>query len=242
MFLIEQLLHLTTSAYDNKKYIPNKNKQKETNEQGMNKIYIPNNNKQKYTNKQNIPIIDIRNVIVIHFVSCDFRINFPIVGLRDDKFSSLVKKLSEEFPEIENLNCYYVANGGKLDLEKTIKENGLGSGCTVIINFYENERVEIDLKNEDIAIDLKNEDIAIDLKNEDIAIAFFSVDQSIINQGVLAGEIEVFSDVEEKLFMKAPEIRNKLCYFLHNGKQIDKELTIKENNIKNGDIIVLNFI
>ena len=48
--------------------------------------------------------------------------------------------------------------------------------------------------------------------------------------------------LEQKLYDKYPDLKNKEHYYLCNGNIIDIEKTIKENKIKDSDNIIINFI
>ena len=51
---------------------------------------------------------------------------------------------------------------------------------------------------------------------------------------------EKFNVLENRLFEKFSEYKESENYFTFNGNKINKYMTIDENNIKNGDVILLN--
>ena len=53
-----------------------------------------------------------------------------------DIFRTLKEKLINEYPEIKNMNIYFLANGTKVDENKTMLENKISSGSTIIIYEY----------------------------------------------------------------------------------------------------------
>ena len=73
---------------------------------------------------------------------------------------------------------------------------------------------------------------------EQIAVIFQSQDQSI-HTPIICRENQKFSEVEQKLYDEYPEYKNTENFFLCNGGVVDKSKTIKENKIKNGNIIVV---
>ena len=73
---------------------------------------------------------------------------------------------------------------------------------------------------------------------EQIAVIFQSQDQSI-HTPIICRENQKFSEVEKKLYDEYPEYKNTENIFLCNGDVVDKSKTIKENKIKNGNIIVV---
>ena len=76
--------------------------------------------------------------------------------------------------------------------------------------------------------------------NEVLAINFTSID-SRINFPIPCKKEDKFYIIEQKLYEEFPEYKNKNCYFMAKGIVIDRNKTIRENKIKSGDIILLNF-
>ena len=73
-----------------------------------------------------------------------------------------------------------------------------------------------------------------------ISIMFFIPDKNI-HYPIPCNESDSFSKIEIKLFEEFPELKSKNIYYLANGNTIDKKKALKENKIKNGDTILLNF-
>ena len=73
-----------------------------------------------------------------------------------------------------------------------------------------------------------------------IAINFLSTDHRI-NYPIACMNSDVFLDVEEKLYTEYPELRNKNIYFIANGDVINRNNTLEQNNIKNGNQILIHF-
>ena len=74
-----------------------------------------------------------------------------------------------------------------------------------------------------------------------ITVKFISVDQ-VINFSVTAKNNDKFSKLEDILYDKYPEYKDKKNYFLFKGKIINKKKTLEENKIKNNDVLTLNKI
>ena len=72
-----------------------------------------------------------------------------------------------------------------------------------------------------------------------ISVKFISVDQ-IINFKLIAKDVDKFSKFEDMLYSKYPKYRDKDNIFLVNGGRINTKGTLKENNIKNNDVITLS--
>ena len=68
---------------------------------------------------------------------------------------------------------------------------------------------------------------------------FISSDQNI-NFSTFAKPNDNFSKIENILYNNYPNYKKYENYFLVNGRRINKYNTIKENGIKNNDIITLN--
>jgi surface protein len=74
-------------------------------------------------------------------------------------------------------------------------------------------------------------------KKKDI-ITFISTDKSI-NFPVFFEYYDIFSKVEKELYLKYPDLSNKNITFVSNGKEVNITSTLEENEIKNGDKILI---
>ena len=79
----------------------------------------------------------VEDIIAINFVSSDQSLHFCIPCNKNDKFSFALDKLYKEYPECRKKKCYYLANGNIIVPNKTLAENKIKSGNTIIINFQE---------------------------------------------------------------------------------------------------------
>ena len=75
--------------------------------------------------------------------------------------------------------------------------------------------------------------------NELISIQFKSLDESI-DISFLCKKTSKFIQLEEKLYNKYPEYINYNTYFTINGVEVKRFKTIKDNNIKDSDQIMIN--
>ena len=71
-----------------------------------------------------------------------------------------------------------------------------------------------------------------------MVINFTSVDGKI-NEGITCIKTDTFAEVEEKLYQKYPEYREENNVFLSGGNIVKRFKKIYENNIKNGDKVIL---
>ena len=61
-----------------------------------------------------------------------------------------------------------------------------------------------------------------------------------INYGVVCKQSWPFSEVEKKLYEDFPEFNNPQTFFMVNERKVEKDKTLKENNIKNNSIISIS--
>ena len=101
------------------------------------------------------------------------------------------------------------------------------------LNLKENEINELKLK-------LKNANKKINLVNlDDVMVINFVSNNPPINQGIKCLETDTFAEVEEKLYKMYDELRNTNNMFNANGGTILRFKNLKENNIKDGDKVLL---
>ena len=75
---------------------------------------------------------------------------------------------------------------------------------------------------------------------DDIMIVYFqSFDKEMDNVSIKCLLSDTFAEVEEKLYKKYENFRNKNNIAICNGKTILRFKKLSENNIKDGDIILL---
>ena len=60
-----------------------------------------------------------------------------------------------------------------------------------------------------------------------------------IDYTIIAKNTDDFLNIEKELYEKFPNYKNSENNFLLNGKKINKYKTLRENNIKNNDIITI---
>ena len=74
---------------------------------------------------------------------------------------------------------------------------------------------------------------------EMISLIFNSMDNNGL-YSIICKNTDNFIKVENLLYKKCPEYKDKEIYFLVNGQPIEKDKTLKENKIKDNDIILFN--
>ena len=96
--------------------------------------------------------------------------------------------------------------------------------------------IEKDNKIKELELKLKKNDNIN--KNDMMVVNFMSTDQAI-NTGIACTADDSFAEVEEKLYQIYDEYRNTNNLLLHKGNMVLRFKKIKENNIKNGDKIIV---
>ena len=132
------------------------------------------------------------------------------------------KKNKELIIKINNLeNNYKSKNNQEYILTQRIKEL---------------ERELISLKEK-----IKEENNSFELTPGEklLAITFISSFKKI-NRPIACKNTNVFVRIEEKLYESYPDLKNYDNYFWVNGKKIKRFLTLEENNINDGDRIMLS--
>ena len=91
-----------------------------------------NNDKNKITS-----IKSGEEIIAIFFTSVNQEIHRHIPCKNTDIFAKIEEKIYDEYPEYKNYNTYLTANGNIIKRFKTLKENEIKDGNTIIVNIYD---------------------------------------------------------------------------------------------------------
>ena len=144
----------------------------------------------------------------------------------------------------------YKKENGELNNQIKLLKNELAEAKKIISNFKSNNQQNINInylneiiRNKDIEINnlklqLQNKDNINVNFNDIIAVHFISTDQKI-NYPIACLKTDTFAQVEEKLYQKYEEYREKNNNFIAKGRLILRFKKICENNIENGDKIQL---
>ena len=76
-------------------------------------------------------------IIAILFTSVNQDIHRPISCKNTDTFTEIEEKIFNEYPKYKDLNTYFTVNGNIINRLKTIEENGIKDGNTIIVNIYD---------------------------------------------------------------------------------------------------------
>ena len=82
----------------------------------------------------------------------------------------------------------------------------------------------------------------IEVNLGDLVLINFESGDSQIRRGIQCMKNEIFAEVKEKLYKFYEEFRDTNNTFIANGNCIKRFKTIEENNIKNGDKVLLEII
>ena len=106
--------------------------------------FIPKPEPEEPTYEENInTTVNINNAnnnlnLNENFIAVNFFVNgetIPLFCNKNEKFSALVKQFYRKYPQYKNKNCYFLAGGSMVNLNKTIFENRIIDGQTIVVNF-----------------------------------------------------------------------------------------------------------
>ena len=184
--------------------------------------------KQKLLNEGKDIKLDINNIQ--KNINIDNKKNVDI-KIELEKYIKENNKLKEEIKILKNEN---IKLKDKLDKIKDIKNipNNLKDLKKELIN--KEKEINI-LKDRLSALDKNNRNVNF---NDIMVINFISGDGTI-NEGIKCLKTDIFAEVEEKLYQKYDEYREKNNIFLAGGQVVLRFKKIYENNIKDGDKVQL---
>jgi len=94
-------------------------------------------NNLKNDNNEITTIKSGEKIIAILFTSNLQDINMPIPCKNTDTFVKIEEKIYNEYPKYKDYNTYLTVNGNVIKRFKTLEENGIKSGNTIIVNIYD---------------------------------------------------------------------------------------------------------
>ena len=89
-----------------------------------------NNLKLQIQNKNN-NFVNFNDIIIVHFISTDQKINCPINCLKTDTFAEVEEKLYQKYVEYRETNNNFIAKGRVILRFKKICENNIENGDKV---------------------------------------------------------------------------------------------------------------
>ena len=73
-------------------------------------------------------------MLALNFISMDQKLHFAVPCTKKDLFVDVEKKIYDKYPEYRQTNNNFIVQGKKILKFKTIEENGLESGITIIMS------------------------------------------------------------------------------------------------------------
>jgi len=158
----------------------------------------------------------------------------------DNKYYELLNQLNEE----KNKNKYLIEQ--LRNEQKKVKE------LNNKIKLYENNSNIKKIKELEETINSLNSKInnlnynidkdkitSIKSGEEIIALFFTSINQ-VVHRPISCKNTDTFVRIEEKIYNEYPQYKDYNTYLTVNGKVIKRFKTLEENNIKDGNIIIIN--
>ena len=93
--------------------------------------------KKKISNDGNIKeYVDYNNIIVVHFISGDGKINHGIKCLKTDTFAKVEEKLYQIYDEFRETNNIFLVGGNIVKRFKTMLENNIKNGDKIQLQVF----------------------------------------------------------------------------------------------------------
>ena len=196
-------------------------------------LIILNTNK-KYDIYNNINLNENQNIN--KKINIEYNQKIKEIEKLNDELKEEINKLKKELDEEKNKNKKFeeeIKNFQNLLNNKTKIEN--------LENNYSKEMMK-DLKKKEKEIkELKeiNSRFPFELKENEylVSLMIISIDESI-HYSLICKNTDKFSKIENKFYEKYSEYKYNKTYFKNKQKNIDKGLSIEENNIQNNDVII----
>ena len=182
-----------------------------------------------------------------------------IIGIEDFDTIKVTKMTAmfEECNELKELNLFYFNTYKVEDMSYMFRNCYNLKEIKGIDNFTNDESTNIEclfdgcekldflndneeLKSESDDKISKNLDMnnKMNLKNKKSFVTFISREYKI-NLVIFYEDYDIFSKLEEELYLRYPDLKNKNITFIVNGNEINRTSTMIENNIKNGYYIFI---
>ena len=197
------------------------------NNQKNNNISQINNNFNNVTNKNNNQYsININNN------SQDKDKDIKIKDL-EEKINILNNKLSKE----KNKNDILIKENS--ELKEKIEQLNFRINNQINNSNIQNKMNELYEKILDLEEKLKRFPFILEKNEQLMSIIFSSVDQKI-HYSIVCKNTDKINKLEEELYREYPQFSETDNYFMCKGKVLNKFHSFEKNNIKNGDVIVVN--
>ena len=152
-------------------------------------------------------------------------------------------KLSEK--RYDNENTIKILEEKVAELERQLeKEKQKNEELESKIVELEKQEQNLNLKDKTInELREKLERYPFELKeDEKMLTVSFSSSTKMLHYSVICKNTDIFTNIENKLYIQYPEYKEEQTFFTVNGRAINKYYTLDENKIKDNDVILLNII
>ena len=163
----------------------------------------------------------------------------------NDNLSVLINKLKNKNKELEfKLNELENKNKNNLENEnKNFKIVSNPNNINIINeNDFSNQEENINKLNKkikDLEEKLERYPCILEKNEKLISIIIYSEDKSI-NHSIICKNTDIFNKIENEIYKIYPEIYEKNNIYSYKGKIIDKSKSIENNEIKDGDVVILS--
>ena len=199
-------------------------------------------------------VSDIQSTIDILVEGSILPLSIIFIGIGNDNFpeieqlyyGTLVHSSSDDKIKRENF-IFFPYNNYRNEsslLAKHILEDIYGQICEYYtMNLLHPNKLnnKLEFKNYNNRSHEKIEkDDSIQKSRKMIAVIFYINEQNI-HFSIPCFDDDIFSTIEKQLFDEFPELKNKKIYYIASGSIINKDKTLKENNIHNSTTILINY-
>ena len=153
---------------------------------------------------------------------------------QNEEYQIKINKLENYIKELE----LKLKEKDKIINDEKIKNDNLNKRIKELENISNNNNKNNDIKELENEIKLFKSYCKFSEEEKLISIKFISVDQEI-NFNIVAKNTDIFSKIEAILYEKYPKYVDSVNFFLVNGNRINNHRSLKDNKIKNNDIITL---
>jgi len=166
------------------------------------------------------------------------------INRKDYKINCLHYEISElkskinMLEKLKEMNNKFFTKDISNKSEQALTEKILKLNEVITLIKRENEDFEKIYKNQrdvitSLTSKIENYKNSNQIQINDINVVFSSMDSSINKCVIPCSKIDIFSEVEEKLYIKYPQFKYTYNVFLSGGTKISKNKTLEENNINN---------
>jgi myosin heavy subunit len=199
--------------------------------------------KQIKINEQlNTKINELQNLLIKENIkNSDLKKQISNVNEDKKKLSEVSAKLGNKLQnENEKMNESLIKTTNDLNEAKKKIEKYLKSLKYLNIEIQNKDKELLSLYKENGILKKKLSRFPFELgEDEKMIILTFQSNENQISHHIICKNTDIFSEIEVKLKNKYPNLKEEENYYLHNGKKINKNYSLQDNNIGDGDTIII---